>query len=72
MIGSATMAHDAGPVNDFVGVRSHRNDVDLRAAPQVGICPHCGYPSLGSRSCAYCPPLAVSTESYAGPIRSES
>ena len=56
MIGSATTVHDARPLNDSDGAISLRNDGELRAAPQVGICPHCGYPSLGSRSCAYCRP----------------
>ena len=63
MIGSATTVRDAGPLNDFDGAISHRNADELRAAPQVGICPHCGYPSLGSRSCAYCPPLPLSAKS---------
>ena len=63
MIGSTTTVRDAGPLNDFDGAISHRNADEHRAAPQVGICPHCGYPSLGSRSCAYCPPLPLSAKS---------
>lgn len=30
------------------------SDPDLAA---VGVCPHCGYPSLGSGLCAYCRPF---------------
>ncbi len=41
------------------------NDLDRRlsdgtfASPRVGICPECGYPSLGSGLCAFCRPHLV-------------
>lgn len=40
--------------HSLAAVRGSRPDLAA-----VGICPHCGYPSLGSGLCAYCRPYLV-------------
>lgn len=49
------------------GLARHLNDLDRALSAlkgyeewtpdRVGVCPHCGYPSLGSGLCAYCRPF---------------
>ena len=38
--------------HSLAAVRGSNRDVAV-----VGVCPHCGYPSLGSGLCAYCRPF---------------
>lgn len=35
---------------------SDTDSVDVTPSARVGICPYCGYPSLGSGLCAFCRP----------------
>ena len=65
-----TLEAEHGRLTARLGVLARQlNDLDSRLSddtgqqhhpsPRVGICPECGYPSLGSGLCAFCRPHLV-------------
>lgn len=67
--GSAMLARREQLTSRLLGFARQLNDLDAtlsnltgqpeRPAGRVGICPHCGYPSLDSGLCAYCRPYVA-------------
>lgn len=49
----------ARQLNDLDSRLSDGTEQQHRRSPKVGICPECGYPSLGSGLCAFCRPHLV-------------
>jgi len=46
-----------GQLNDLDQAISALKGYEEWTPDRVGVCPHCGYPSLGSGLCAYCRPF---------------